>query len=81
MNRKQQIAREIVERLNEWDAPAAEAVVFASVGLRFPGGLLVAEFDEAMRFLEEKRYVTGVRDDLAGVLWTLTNKGRASRHA
>lgn len=81
MSRKQQIAREIVERLSEWDAPAAEAVVFASVGLRFPHGLLVAEFDEAMKFLEEKRFVTGVRDDLAGVLWTLTNKGRASRHA
>lgn len=81
MNRKQQIAREIVERLSEWDAPAAEAVVFASVGLRFPGGLLVSEFDEAMKYLEEKRYVAGVRDDLAGVLWTLTNKGRAIRHA
>lgn len=81
MNRHQQISREIVERLSEWDAPAAEAVVFAAAALRFPGGLLVSEFDEAMRFLEEQRYVTGVRDDFHGRMWSLTNKGRASRHA
>jgi hypothetical protein len=81
MSRTQQISREIVERLSEWDGPAAEAVVFAATALRFPGGLLVSEFDEAMKFLEEKRYVTGVRDDFNGRMWSLTNKGRAARHA
>lgn len=81
MKTKQEIAREIVERLSEWAEPAADSLVYAATIHRFPGGLLMAEFDEAMRFLEEQRYVTGVRDDFRGVLWSLTNKGRAARNS
>ena len=81
MERKQQVGREILARLSEWDAPAPEAVVYASTAIRFPGGLLVSEFDEAVKWLEEKKYVTGIRDDLRGVMWSLTNKGRAARNA
>ncbi len=81
MERKQQIGREILERLAAWDGPAAESLVYAACVMRFPGGLLVSEFDEAVRWLEEQRYVTGVRDDLRGVMWSLTNKGKAARNA
>lgn len=81
MNRKQDIAREVMARLAEWDAPALESIVYASTAIRFPGGILVSEFDEAIKWLESERYVTGVRDELRGVMWALTNKGRAARQS
>lgn len=81
MTNRQYIGQEIMARLSEWDSPAAESIVYASTSIRFPGGLLVSEFDEAMKWLEAERFVTGVRDPLRGVMWSLTNKGRAARNA
>jgi len=75
------IAREILEALAGWDDPAAEAVIYSQVKARIPGGVMVSEWDDALALCEQQRWVTGVRDALHGKLYTLTNKGRAQRHA
>ena len=77
MNR---IAREILEVLSGWDAPAAEAVIYSQVSARVPGGVMVSEWDDALAACEHGRWITGVRDPIMGKLYTLTNKGRAQRH-
>ena len=79
--RTQQIAREILEALAGWDDPAAEAVIFAQVTARIPGGVMVSEWDDGLGLCEQQRWVTGVRDPLHGRLYTLTNKGRTQRKA
>ena len=75
------IAREILNVLSGWDTPAAEAVIYAQVNDSLGGRVLVTEFDDAVTLCQEERWITGVNDPLMGRMWTITNKGRAQRHA
>lgn len=74
------IVSQILEVLAGWDAPAAEAVIFAQVNSALGGRTLVSEFDDAMRLCERQRWISGLNDPAAGTLWSITNKGRARRH-
>lgn len=74
-------AREILNVLAGWDAPAAEAVIYAQVNDSLGGRVLVSEFDDAMTLCQTQRWIAGVDDPLAGRMWSITNKGRAQRHA
>ena len=75
------IAREILNILSGWDAPAAEAVIYAQVNDSLGGRALVSEFDDAMTLCQTQRWIAGIDDPLSGRMWSITNKGRAQRHA
>jgi hypothetical protein len=81
MTRTQTISLAVLDVLSGWDAPAAEAVVYAQVSARVPGGVLVSEWDDALGLCQGERWVSGERDALRGVLLSITNKGRALRRA
>jgi hypothetical protein len=74
------IAAQILNVLNDWDAPAAEAVVYAQVNAALGGRVLVSEFDDAMTLCQTQRWITGLKDPTSGTMWSITNKGRARRH-
>jgi len=76
-----QAASQILKDLAGWDDPAAEAVIYAQVNAALGGVLRLSEFDDAMKLCESQRWITAVNDPLSGTLWSLTNKGRAQRHA
>ena len=80
MTRKQQIALKILDALSGWDSPAYEAVIFQQVHLHFDN-LLMSEFEEGVQMCEQERWITGTADPLRGTLWSITNKGRATRRA
>ena len=75
------VAREILDTLAGWDDPAAEAVIYAQVNDSLGGRVLVTEFDDAMTLCQTQRWLAGVNDPLMGRMWSITNKGRAQRHA
>ena len=75
------VAQEILNTLAGWDAPAAEAVIFHQVNASLGGRVLLSEFDDALALCQMQRWVAGVEDPLRGRMWSITNKGRAWRHA
>jgi hypothetical protein len=81
MTRTQEISRHILEQLNGWEDPADEAVLHASLDSRLSPAPMVSEFRDALKFCETAGWITGVRNALRGPRWTLTDKGRAQRHA
>lgn len=74
------IADQILEVLNGWDEPAAEAVIYAQVNAALGGRVLVSEFDDAITLCQTQRWITGLKDPTSGTMWSITNKGRARRH-
>lgn len=81
MNRTQEISRAVLEQLSRWDDPADEAVLHASIEPRVQPVPMFSEFRDALKFCEERGWITGVRNELRGPRWALTDKGRAQRHA
>ena len=75
------VAREILNTLAGWDEPAPEAVIYAQVNAALGGRALVSDFDDAAAFCQREKFITGVDDLIMGRLWSITNKGRAQRHA
>jgi len=75
------VAREILNVLAGWDAPASEAVIYAQVNASLGGRVLLSDFDDAVTLCQGERWITGVDDRLLGIVWSITNKGRAQRHA
>ena len=75
------IAREILNTLAGWESPAADAVLYAQVNASLGGRVLVCEFDDAICLCQTQRWIAGVDDPLSGRMWSITNKGRAQRHA
>jgi hypothetical protein len=75
------VAREILNTLSGWDAPAAEAVIYAQVNDTLGGRVLFTDFDDAIKLCQTERWIAGIEDPLLGTLWSITNKGRAQRHA
>lgn len=80
MMRKQEIGREILRQLSDWEDAADEAVLHVAVEDRC-GRLLVSEFLAALRLCEERGWITGVWNELRGVRWMITDKGRMVRRA
>jgi len=80
MKRTQEIARVILSLLSDWDEPADEAVIHAQVNNRVMPEAMVSEFLAALTFCEQARLITGVRNELRGPRWAITDKGRAARH-
>lgn len=81
MTRTQEIARAILEQLSRWDEPVDEAVLHAAVMRRVMPEPKVSEFRDALQLCEEEGWITAVRNKLRGVRWSITDKGRAQRHA
>lgn len=78
-NRRNEIAREILRACVDFDGtPAAEAVIHAAVNNRIAPDALLSEFDAALEFCERERWITGVRNQLKGTLWAVTDRGRAA---
>lgn len=81
MSRTHEISGHILKLLSRNEEPADEAVIHSLVNSRVQPEALVSEFWEALKFLEEERLITGVRNRLRGVRWSITDKGRAQLHA
>jgi hypothetical protein len=81
MNRNPEIAGHILNILADWDAPADEAVIHAQVNNRIQPAALLSEFKDAIKFCEFYQFITGVLNPLHGTRWSITDKGRAQRHA
>jgi hypothetical protein len=81
MSRTQEIAGHLLKLLSGWEEPVDEAVIHSQVNSRIHPEALVSEFWEALKFCEEERMITGVRNKLRGTRWAITDKGRAQQHA
>ena len=81
MNRRQELSARILDVLDGWDSPADEAVIHAQVNARVNPDALHSEFADALQFCEFYQFITGVRNPLHGTRWSITDKGRAQRHA
>lgn len=55
--------------------PMADCLVRSALSLVFPQ-LTQLELEAAIRSVEVKGWIVGVRDDLLGVVWSLTAAGR-----
>jgi hypothetical protein len=80
MNRLQEIAGWVLDVLRDASEPLDEAVLHAQVNMHLGESAMLSEFADALRLLESNRMVTGLRNELRGPRWLITDKGRAQRH-
>lgn len=71
----------ILNILDGWDSPADAAVIHAQVNARVKPEALLSEFKDAITFCEFYQFITGVLNPVHGTRWSITDKGRAQRHA
>lgn len=76
-----QIARRILDALAKVEKPVDEVVLHMLSDRPPPLQLLESEFRDALENCKDRGLVVAVRDGLGKVLWSLTNKGKAERHA
>lgn len=81
MTRVQEISLEILNQLARFEEPRDAAVLHALVNARLGVPALDTEFRDGIQFASDEGLIAGVRDPLRGVLWSITNKGKAARHA
>lgn len=74
MNRRDQIAAIILAQLDYYAAPTNEAVLHADVNNRVQPHAAKSEFDAAIRYLDEKGFLTTIRR-VGGVRYSLTDLG------
>jgi hypothetical protein len=75
-NRRDQIAKLILERLDYHGTFVVDAVLHADVNNRLAPHAALAEFDAAIKYLADDGYIAPLRK--VGVTkWTLTEKGQA----
>jgi hypothetical protein len=83
MNREQRVLTALLDVLADWSEPLDEAVLHAQMNqviLPAPASTL-AEFSHARTTASNAGWITCVDSQRRGNLWSLTNKGRAERHA
>jgi len=83
MTRPQHILNVLLDVLAEWESPADEAVLHAQVNsdlLPAPKAEL-SEYRHALKTAENEGWISQIPSTRRGMLWSITNKGRAERQA
>jgi hypothetical protein len=77
--RDQKIVKAILEALDLVDGQLTETILHAEVNLRVTPNALLAEFENALKYCDTKKWVIGVRPEFGPAKWMISSLGRAQK--
>jgi hypothetical protein len=78
--RQRKIIKAILEVLNGLDGGQSnEPILHAEINLRLTPTASRAEFEDAIKYCDDRNWVTGVPSRYGGRLWNLSDAGQAAR--
>jgi hypothetical protein len=78
--RKKKIVKSILEVLSNLDGgQIAEPTLHAEANLRIVPSASKGEFDDALKYCDDRNWVTGIESKFGGKLWQSNDMGEAVR--